>query len=513
MISPIQLGKTYGVLHTESFFSFLGFAKKVGSDDTQKVDVFLDDKLIDTIEANEFIQKIDDMYDVENKAFTYNLPTQYIGKKAIISFKNHDSQEELLNSPYTLIDKNHEKFNEAKFLHSLEGNFDNEKIQNINPKDSIGFLSTEDNLLNNDLIKLINIFLEKNIDSRFKAFYFNNEQKKLISEKFNKYQSKIDFIMPKDIYDIASNTSIYIHSSTENEKPKDLGYYKTWQVLNQTKANMFIINIFEEIDDKEYSKSLKLLDNCKIEFEKSIVSKIFESDERYNEFRFINSINQSISEEIKNIYCPNSIGFLATKENMEDEEFVEYINELMERFPSLNFKAFYTNLQDIKNKKDTLKFIKFISICDIKDVIQDIEIFIFNNYKVNLEVQLFSKIRESCKNILAFHSNFSIPNYKSLSIKEVEKYWEAPLAKLINHFEKLGFEESDISKDKSYYKSYSNVISRKFNLGKPITDLEQNAYEYWNFKTIEYALLHKDFKEFYFNMVLGQIDIFNGNNK
>ena len=111
MISPIQTGKTYGVLHTESFFSFLGFAKKVGSDEIQKIDVFLDDKLIDTIEANEFIQKIDDMYDIENKAFTYNLPTQYIvGKRAIISFKNHHSGEELINSPYTLIDKNHEKF-------------------------------------------------------------------------------------------------------------------------------------------------------------------------------------------------------------------------------------------------------------------------------------------------------------------------------------------------------------------------------------------------------------------
>ena len=314
MISPVQIGKTYGVLHTESFFSFLGFAKKIGSDETQKIDVFLDDKLIDTIEANEFIQKIDDMYDVESKAFTYNLPTQYIGKKSIISFKNHDSGEELLNSPYTLIDKNHEDFNEAIFIHSLDGSFNNEKIQNINPKDSIGFLGTEDNLLNKDFIKLINIFLEKNLNTKFKVFYFNKEQKKLISEKFNKYLSKIDFIIPKNIYDIASNTFIYIHSSTENEKSKDLGYYKTWQVLNQTKANMFMINIFEEIDEKEYSKSLKLLDNCKIEFEKSVVSKIFENDDRYNEFKFINSINQPLSEELKNIYKPNSIGFLATKE-------------------------------------------------------------------------------------------------------------------------------------------------------------------------------------------------------
>ncbi|WNL33033.1 hypothetical protein QT384_06865 [Arcobacter cryaerophilus gv. pseudocryaerophilus] len=342
MTRPIQLGKTYGVLHTESFFSFLGFAKKVGSDETQKIDVFLDNKLIDTIEANEFIQKIDDMYDVENKAFKYNLPSEHIGKKAIISFKNHDTQDELLNSPYTLIDKNHEKFNEAKFLHSL---------------------------------------------------------------------------------------------------------------------------------------------------------------------------SEPLSEELRNMYKPNCVGFLATKENLEDEEFIEYINELIERFPNSKFKAFYTNLQDIKNKKDTLKFIKFISISDIGDVVKDIEIFIFNNYKVTLEVQLFSKIRESCKNILAFHSNFSIPNYKSITIQKLEKDLEAPLNKFINNYEKLGFEESDISKDKSYTKSYSNAIYRKFNLDKPITNLEQNAYKYFNFKTIEYALSSKDFKEFYFNMVLGQIDILNGNNK
>ena len=134
------------------------------------------------------------------------------------------------------------------------------------------------------------------------------------------------------------------------------------------------------------------------------------------------------------------------------------IKELMEKFPDVEFKGFYINSQAIKSSKNTLNFIEFISISNIKDIIENIEIFIFNNYKVTLEVQLFSKIRESCKNILAFHSNFSIPNYKSLSIKEVEKYWEAPLAKFINHFEKLGFEESDISKDKSYMKSYSKLL-------------------------------------------------------
>ncbi len=175
MISPIQLGKTYGVLHNESFFSFLGFAKKIGSDETQKIDVFLDNKLIDTIEANEFIQKIDDMYDVENKAFTYNLPVQYIGKKAIISFKNHDSGEELLNSPYTLIDKNHEKFNEAKFLQSLNEPLSDE-LKNMYKPNTIGFLATKENMEDEEFMGYIKELIERFPDVEFKGFSFEKKQ-------------------------------------------------------------------------------------------------------------------------------------------------------------------------------------------------------------------------------------------------------------------------------------------------------------------------------------------------
>lgn len=112
MSSLIQPNKTYGVLHTENYFFFFGFVKKIGSSESQKIVIYLDDGLIDTMEVNKFIQKIDDMYDTENKAFIYNLSTEYIGKKATTSFKNHDLQDELLNSPYILIDKNHKKFME-----------------------------------------------------------------------------------------------------------------------------------------------------------------------------------------------------------------------------------------------------------------------------------------------------------------------------------------------------------------------------------------------------------------
>ena len=42
MILPKANQKSYGVVHTENYFSFTGFCKKVNSDEIQKVDIYLD---------------------------------------------------------------------------------------------------------------------------------------------------------------------------------------------------------------------------------------------------------------------------------------------------------------------------------------------------------------------------------------------------------------------------------------------------------------------------------------
>ena len=210
MINPIQTGKTYGVLHADNFFSFLGFAKKVGSDEIQKIDIFLDEKLIDTIDANEFIQNIDDMYDIENKAFKYNLPSQYIGKKAIISFKNHVSGEVLLDSPYTLIDKNHEKFNEAKFLHSFNKPL-SEELKNMYKPNCIGFLATKENLEDIEFIEYINEIIKDFPEYDFKALYFDRNSIKEIKKKFQ--HSNLNLIELKSAKDIFENLEVYIGHS------------------------------------------------------------------------------------------------------------------------------------------------------------------------------------------------------------------------------------------------------------------------------------------------------------
>ena len=279
MTRPIQLDKTYGVLHTENYFSFLGFAKKVGSDETQKIDVFLDDKLIDTIEANEFIQKIDDMYDVESKAFTYNLPTQYIGTKAIISFKNHDSDEELLNSPYTLIDKNHEKFNEAKFLHSLSEPL-SEELKNMYKPNCIGFLATKENLEDEEFVEFINQIIKDFPEYEFKAFYFDKNSIKEIKNNFP--HSDLNLVEIKSVEDIFKNLEVYLSNELINlidtqiirylrqlsqeifpislnlYHPKNMNL-KTFEMNNISYFNKFFINLeylcFEQSNIEKYGNS------------------------------------------------------------------------------------------------------------------------------------------------------------------------------------------------------------------------------------------------------------------
>ncbi|MFY9105128.1 hypothetical protein OZY38_07720 [Aliarcobacter cryaerophilus] len=337
MTSPIQPNKTYGVLHNENYFSFLGFAKKVGSDEIQKIDIFLDDKLIDTIEANEFIQKIDDMYDVESKAFTYNLPEQYIGKKTI-SFKNHHSGEELLNSPYILIDKNHEKFNEAKFLHSLSEPL-NEELRNMYKPNCVGFLATKENLEDEEFVEYINKIIKDFPEYDFKALYFDKNSIKEIKNKFQ--HSNLNLIELKSAKDIFENLEVYLSNYEKTfidrfEMPiMNLLRYKSNDIavlgLNLHRDKNLTLKEFEN-QNKTYFQ--KLLDNLEyLGFNKDDIDKYRNSfnaisfksySEKYNiDINF----NLDESTRIAYIYYHLKLGY---KNHNYFEEIINRIKKIIE---------------------------------------------------------------------------------------------------------------------------------------------------------------------------------------
>lgn len=341
MTSPIQPDKTYGVLHTESFFSFLGFAKKIGSNETQKIDVYLDDKLIDTIEANKFIEKIDDMYDVENQAFSYNLPTEYIGKKATISFKNNDSQDELLNSPYTLIDKNHESFNEARFIHSLNEPI-SEDLKNMYKSNSVGFLATKENLEDDEFVEYINQIMNDFPAYKFVALYIDKNLTKEIKNKFG--NNSLELIELKDKKDIFANLEVYLSNYQKNLQSRienSIIYYLINNATNIIGIGLLLnfnmtLKKFEEDNQIYFAKLLNSLDLLGFDNDdiKKYGSSFYEIYFKKNSERYNINIDFDINETMKKGYV-----YYNLKLGQNNHDFFAYAIDNQKKRDSLQSKS------------------------------------------------------------------------------------------------------------------------------------------------------------------------------
>lgn len=249
MIVPSKNQKTYGVLHTENYFSFLGFCKKVNSDEIQKVDVYLDDVLIDTIIANKHLQKIEDIYELDGFGFSYNLPEEYIGQKSLINFKNHETQENLHNSPYILIDCKNINFNKARFIHNVEIFPDKDIIV----KNSIGFLVTAENLEDIDFTNYLKELIINFPQIKIKAFYFYDEDLNLAKKVFEKELDKFDFSIPANINELTKEINIYLFNSKY-----PLSYRESYNSIVKDFSRIYPYQFFANY------KQLKLIDYDKI---------------------------------------------------------------------------------------------------------------------------------------------------------------------------------------------------------------------------------------------------------
>lgn len=244
MIVPLKNDKSYGIIHTNNYFSFLGFSKNVDNNQIQKIDIFLDNELIDIINADKNLQDIDNLYNIEGFSFTYLLPNKYIdGQKHKISFRNHETKEELQNSPYTLIDKTHPKFNEMAFLNNLENPID-ETIKDIYCINSIGFLATKENLEDKEFMSYI-----EEVSVRF-----SNIEIKKISFNYN-----LDFTTINSIKDIIKNCSIFITNPLVQ-----LNYIDKIIMQQENKfQNVFVLPYNKQIINKQIKDIINLkLINC-----------------------------------------------------------------------------------------------------------------------------------------------------------------------------------------------------------------------------------------------------------
>ena len=99
-----------------------------------------------------------------------------------------------------------------------------------------------------------------------------------------------------------------------------------------------------------------------------------------------------------------------------------------------------------------------------------------------------------------------------MEIKDLEARLTNTLSLFLGNESLFGFEDADISDEKSFFITLQNAIFNRFKMGEANLNINGNAYEYFNITLLEYTLKNKEFKDFYFNMINKQIEFLNGKN-
>lgn len=399
--------KIYGAVESESYITFTGFCKKIYDTTHQSVEVFLDDKKIATLLANEKIADIEDKYEVFDTngfCFTYQLPKEYIGQKHKLEFKTQNG-EQLLHSPTHTIDKFSPLYNQAMFIESLnkstQYNFGKEGYT----KNALSFIAIEENLNDGDFIEFVLEMCKLHKQLSLSVFYFNEHQKNQATKLLSQIKNK-QFINPSSIEEIVKSSEIYLHNVVEefrftiNEE-----YYDKVKKQSVIKENLFILELTRKAKKKKDMGEIVVDSVTPILFETSVVSEMLKNHERYNAFNFVNSLYQPIDKEkIKDMYCPNSIGFLATQENLEDEEFVKYINTLSSKINNVKFIAFIYKENEF-HYIDKIGFAESYIINNFELIPEKCQILICNH---PYDIGLFKRTIVSTNNIYAVNFNANL---------------------------------------------------------------------------------------------------------
>ncbi len=170
----------------------------------------------------------------------------------------------------------------------------------------------------------------------------------------------------------------------------------------------------------------------------------FMSADKYNEAKFLESLETANYEELKNMYKPNCVGFLATKENMEDEEFVEYINEIIKDFPEYDFKALYFDKNSIKEIKNKFQHsnLNLVEIKNIKDIFINLQVLLGNFSKNKVEISLAQVLILNSYNIACIPLNLHLN--KSITIKQFSESIRNHYHNFFENIELFGYTKKDI---------------------------------------------------------------------
>jgi hypothetical protein len=215
------------------------------------------------------------------------------------------------------------------------------------------------------------------------------------------------------------------------------------------------------------------------------------TDDSYNEYYFAQNLSNPIDEEKIKVLCnQNNIGFLVTKENLEDQDFVKYIKVLLIKFPTLNFKAFYMTTrqkQSLENIFSTvITKIECIKLLDIYDIPSRVKVFVCSNH-TPFDSYLWEMLRLYSNVVMVYHTALS-REYTIGSVVDLYKERSHPVFTKPNFF---GFEQNeliakDYSLEKLFYEPFMGSISD-----------DENLYDFLYFKLVSELLTNSELRKFY----------------
>ncbi len=484
-ISEIKFDKEeiveYGAVNTDYYFTYYGFYKQTDSDKVYDINVFIDGELVETIKADKILERVDNKFDAGKYGFEFELNKHYFNKPHLLEFKESKSNKLLTNGSITTVDINNINYKKYRFLDNISKDVDIEKLKPLHTKNVIGFFATQNNLEDEDFVKYIKNLFKNFPKVTFKIFYLDQKYLNFAKTIFADELSKIKFIQPLDIYEIAKDIEVWCES---NQKAKDWlpqnGLIKkVGNILLQDAKYIYCMMFDNEvISDIKYSDDY--LD------ENSSLSDLIPDT---NQNRFLNSLTKPIDEEkIKDLYCKDAIGFLAVEENLNDRDFVEYIKELYVRFPKVTFKAFYFTDEQKKMAESIfnreIDRFEMILPRDIYDIAKNIQIYISSIHSNILNQKIFAILNQKNISILCRHYQ---PNLKNILLKDVDREWIENI--VLNNKKLFDIKPIDLQR------MNNNILNVLHSLSISRTDIDfkeidMNMTQYENrfFTTLKHAL-------------------------
>ncbi len=213
-------------------------------------------------------------------------------------------------------------------------------------------------------------------------------------------------------------------------------------------------------------------------------------DEHYDEFVFKNSLEATIDKKrLENLYEKNVIGFLATQENLNDKDFMDYIKELMARFPDVTFKAFSFSDKQRRNVEilfqDNICKIQSVTPSDIYDFCQSLEVLISNHIRQNInsiDIKLIDFLIQYSQDV-AFAGVRDL-NHKNTTINDFEQQHQLYFNKFFENLEFFDCEQTDIARlGNTFHEIYLKKAGEKYGI-KIDFSVNENIHEviYWNLK-------------------------------